>query len=125
MAALAIGGAVLGTVSGLASARANAAAAETQGVAAEAQAAFDAFRARFEGDIDAVNFLNQAESFDFNREVARQMGRVVRETTRADSKDFRRRMSARLATSRALEGTALKDRYEALLGAQKAAAAAA
>ncbi len=31
----------------------------------------------------------------------------------------------RLATSRALEGTALKDRYEALLGAQKAAAAAA
>lgn len=83
MAALAVGGHVLGTIAGIASAR-------TQGVAAQ-----------FEGQVAAANARNEAEAYKFNAKVAEQEAKNALDVARAEASDFGRVGSAALASRRA------------------------
>lgn len=86
MAALAVGGHILGTMAGIASSR-------TQEVAAKAQA-----------QAAAYNFRAEAAAAKFNAKVAKQMAAHAKDVARAEAGDFERRQSARLAASRAERG---------------------
>ena len=83
MAALAIGGHILGTVAGIAGAL-------TQEVAA-----------KFEGEVAARNAEAEADAYKFNAKVAEQQARNTRDVARAEAGDFRRSGSAALASRRA------------------------
>lgn len=83
MAALAIGGNILGTVAGIMAAHTNAAAA------------------KFQGQVDAYNALAQADAYGFNAKVADQQASNTRQVALAEAGDYRRAGSAALASRRA------------------------
>jgi hypothetical protein len=83
MAALAVGGHLLGTIAGIAGARTQAAAA------------------KFQGQVQAANFKAEAQAYKFNAKVAEQQARNTREVALAHAKDFRRAGSGALSSRRA------------------------
>lgn len=83
MAALAIGGHILGTIAGIAAAQTSAAAA------------------KFEGQVAAANAKFEAKAYNFNAKVAEQQAKNTRDVARAEGKDFARAGSAALAGRRA------------------------
>jgi len=83
MAALAIGGHLLGTIAGIQASRTG------------------AMAAMFEGQVAAANAKAEAQAHKFNARVAAQQARHTRRAARAEARDFRRAGSALLASRRA------------------------
>lgn len=83
MAALAVGGHVLGTIAGI------------QGALTEEVAA------KFQGKVEAANAIAEADAYKFNAKVADQVAENTRDVARGQAMDFRRAGSARLASRRA------------------------